>query len=138
MAGVAAKLRMAMIQEPVVMWCCFISALGIAAVIVVPPVRDALYPPKSVAPPKASEVWPRQLVSAFLFCHGSNGRHWRQQPPSLTTRLLAPASASRSCRGAASSEGGRPLPSPCSRLQLAACLGATLRCRVVAAMTKKQ
>eukprot|EP00850_Spirogloea_muscicola_P021172 SM000239S08077 [mRNA] locus=s239:137554:138027:- [translate_table: standard] len=105
MAGVAAKLRMAMIQEPVVMWSCFISALGIAAVIVVPPVRDALYPPKAVAPPKASE---RRAALALAAAELSNA--------AAIASLGKPQPSWCGLR-----RGRRPLPSPCDRLQLTAC-----------------
>eukprot|EP00850_Spirogloea_muscicola_P018085 SM000162S02363 [mRNA] locus=s162:175725:176201:+ [translate_table: standard] len=109
MAGVAAKIRIAMIQEPVVMWSCFISALGIAAVIVVPPVRDALYPPKAVVPPKASEVRPPRKLSQ------------RRAALALAAAELSNAADIASIGKPQPSwcglqRGRRPSPSPCDRL----------------------
>ena len=47
---------MAMQREPVVMWSCFIGALGVAIPVVVPPIRESFSGTKPVPPPNPHAV----------------------------------------------------------------------------------
>jgi len=45
-----------MAQDPVLSACFFLSAIGLGAPLIVPPIRNALNRPEPIAPPKLSEV----------------------------------------------------------------------------------
>ncbi|GAQ83547.1 hypothetical protein KFL_001520170 [Klebsormidium nitens] len=55
MASLGGWLRHALIREPVVVWSCGISLVGLALPLVVPPIRNALGAEK-VTPPRPAQV----------------------------------------------------------------------------------
>ncbi|KAG0553612.1 hypothetical protein KC19_12G025400 [Ceratodon purpureus] len=54
--GAAANLRRLMAQDPVLTACAVLSAIGLGAPLIVPPIRNAMNRPEPVVPPKLADV----------------------------------------------------------------------------------
>nr|PNR29283.1 hypothetical protein PHYPA_027975 [Physcomitrium patens] len=54
--GASAALRRMMAQDPVLTACAVLSAIGIGAPLIVPPIRNAMNRPEVVPPPKLADV----------------------------------------------------------------------------------
>ncbi|KAL0044282.1 hypothetical protein WJX82_009118 [Trebouxia sp. C0006] len=56
MSGFAKFMRTALHQEPIIIWSCMISTVGIALPLIVPPIREALYKSTPKSPPPVKQM----------------------------------------------------------------------------------